>query len=233
MQVYKLTFPDNSIYVGATTKTALERLKNHYEARNAQVGKNKLIRQAFFRYGLNVKIDVLCECDNKELLLLAEMEAIEKHNSFNGNNPLGLNMVRGGVGIKKQATLSEYKKDWCERNNDRLLEKKKAYYQENKERLKASAKDNHEKNKERNNERNRKYAREHKEEIGAYHAEYQRINREKVNEKNRLWRLSRTPEQKAEIAAKAKQKKDANREEINRKERERRKAKRELLKQNQ
>ena len=230
MQVYKLTFPDGTIYVGATTHTVLQRVKKHYEARNSLKAKNRLIMRAFKTHGLNVKIDVLAECENKELLLLAEMEAIQKHNSLNANNKLGLNVVRGGLGMRVGDTHSEYKKQWCKANKERLTNKGKSYYQENKDRLKQSAKDYHEQNKERNLARNRDYARLHKEENNARASKFQKENRERTNEKNRAWRASRTPEQKAEIAAKAKARKDANRDEINRKERERRQMKRDLLK---
>jgi hypothetical protein len=213
MQVYKLTFPDNTIYVGATTKTALQRLKTHYESRNSTNGKSKLIQQAFIKHGLNVKIQVLAECDNKEILLLAEMEAIEKHRSFHEVNQLGLNLFRGGVGMRVGVSHSDYKKEWSKSNKERLEKKRADYYEENKDRLKQAAKDYHEQNKERCLARNREYAKLHSAENSARAGQYQRDNREKTNEKNRLWKASRTPEQK---------------EEINRKRRETRKAKKML-----
>jgi len=199
MQVYKITFEDGTFYIGATTKTAIERVHGHYLEMTCTKGRHKLIRQAFYKHGYNLNLEVLAECDNKELLLLAEMEAIEKHNAFNENNPLGLNMKRGGLGIPKEG-MPKLKADWATRNKERLQEKQKEYYQANKERLIENAREYYETNKEVINERNREYSKVHKEEIAAYRAQYQKDNKEAVNANNRRYKerlkMTITPEEK-------------------------------------
>jgi len=199
MQVYKLTFEDGTFYIGATTKTAIERLHTHYLDRTSKNKKHKLIMQAFNKHDYNLNLEVLAEVDNKELLSLAEMEAIEKHNAFNENNPLGLNMKRGGLGIPKEG-MPKLKADWQKRHKPRLQEKQKEYYQANKEKLLIKAKEYYETNKEACNGRNKEYAKNHKEELAAYRAQYQKDNKEAVNANNRRYRerlkMTMTPEEK-------------------------------------
>ena len=241
MELYKLTFPNNKSYIGITSRTAVERFKEHC----SESSKCRMLKNAIAKYGKeNAIITVLGVFDNWELLCLAEQEAIEKHQTF-WKGGKGYNLTFGGDGVitidmygderivRDKTIRSQYKKEWQKNNKERLNKKSSCYYEENKDRLKRSARDYHEQHKECCLARNREYAKTHREQNTARAAKFQKDNRERTNEKNRLWRASRTPEQKAEIAAKAKARKDANRDEINRKERERRQMKRDLLKSGQ
>lgn len=95
MQLYKISFPAHlttKCYIGITSKTAQQRFKEH-----CQKYQNKLIHRAIKKHGKeNAIITVLAECDDWELLCLAEQEAIEK---FNTKNPNGYNLTDGGEGV--------------------------------------------------------------------------------------------------------------------------------------
>lgn len=207
MELYKLTFPNNKSYIGITSRTAIERFKEHCD----KSSNCKMVRNAINKYGKeNVIITVLGVFNNWELLCLAEREAIEKYQTFSETGK-GYNLTLGGDGvitvdiygdervIRDKEMRSLYKKEWCERNKDRLSKRRADYYQQNKEKLKLKAKTYHEQNKEKCLARNREYAKLNSQENSARAGQYQRDNREKTNEKNRLWKASRTPEQKAEI----------------------------------
>lgn len=96
MQLYKISFPvhlSKKCYIGITSKTDQERFKSHCRFSK----KNYAISNALKKYGKeNAIIIVLAECDNWELLCLAEQEAIEKFNTFCHN---GYNLTKGGDGI--------------------------------------------------------------------------------------------------------------------------------------
>jgi len=93
MQLYKLDFPNGKSYIGITSKTAQERFNQH-----CCKSKNKNPCQlAIHKYGKeNIIINVLAECNDWELLCLAEQEAIEKFNTF---KPSGYNLTKGGEGV--------------------------------------------------------------------------------------------------------------------------------------
>jgi group I intron endonuclease len=93
MQLYQLLFPSGKSYIGVTSKTAQERFKQHCK----QSRKKNPCQLAIHKYGKeNVIINILAECDNWELLCLAEQEAIEK---FKTKSPSGYNLTDGGDGI--------------------------------------------------------------------------------------------------------------------------------------
>jgi hypothetical protein len=92
MQLYKLDFPNGKSYIGITSKTTQERFKSHCHPSN----RKNPCQHAIQKYSKeNIKIKVLAECDNWELLCLAEIEAIEK---FTTKSPNGYNLTDGGDG---------------------------------------------------------------------------------------------------------------------------------------
>jgi group I intron endonuclease len=98
MQLYKISFTTTpKIYIGITNKTIQKRLVAHIK--KSRTGSTLAIHNAIRKHG-NPIINVISECDDWELLCLAEQEAIEK---FNTKVPNGYNIASGGsgtVGVK-------------------------------------------------------------------------------------------------------------------------------------
>jgi hypothetical protein len=107
MQLYKLDFPNGKSYIGITSRTAQKRFVGHIaSSRNRPRG---IVSFAIGKYGSeNVALTVLGECDNWELLCLAEIEAIEM---LNTKSPNGYNLTDGGDGcLGRQKTAEEIEK---------------------------------------------------------------------------------------------------------------------------
>jgi len=103
MQLYRLSFPNGKKYIGITSKTAKERFKEHCAPSN----RINAVQHAIHKYGKeSVKLTVLAECDNWELLNLAEIEAVEKFNTF---YPNGYNLTLGGDGALGAIRTNEVK----------------------------------------------------------------------------------------------------------------------------
>ena len=102
MQLYCLTFPNGKKYIGITSKTAQERFKRHCDNSSKSI-----ISRAVRKYGKDsVIMSVIAECDNWELLCLAEQEAIEK---FNTIAPNGYNLTLGGEGLYGHAFSDKHR----------------------------------------------------------------------------------------------------------------------------
>lgn len=89
--VYKLDFPGGLSYVGVTTKTPSERLKQHKKA--ARAGRGTAVCGAFREYGDPV-ITVLATVVDADLHE-AEVKAIDEWGTL---HPSGYNLTAGGVG---------------------------------------------------------------------------------------------------------------------------------------
>lgn len=133
MEIYKIGFgKSRKVYIGMTTKTATERLKQHLK-----LEKNGALKNAIIKYGKDdVKLEVLCSCDDYELLCLAEQEAIDKYKS---KYPHGYNLTDGGEG----AFGYKYSDEQKEANRLRLVE----HYNNPEARLKNSMRQKIAKNK--------------------------------------------------------------------------------------
>jgi len=121
MQLYQLSFPNGKKYIGITSKTAEERFKRHFWR-----SKKNPCQRAIHKYGKeNVVISVLGECDNWELLCLAEREAIEK---FNTLSPNGYNLTLGGEGTLgfKYSVETKQKMSISGRNKPKISEETRA-----------------------------------------------------------------------------------------------------------
>lgn len=186
MQLYQLLLPNGKKYIGITSKTAQERFKRHCELR-----KNKTaIQHAIHKYGKeNVVVTILAECDNWELLCLAEMEAIEK---FNTIAPNGYNLTLGGegnaiVGIygderitRDKEVISIVKKDYYERNREAISAKKKIHREKNREAISLKNKARYNANKETIKIKYKLYREENKEKIAAQDKSYRDANKELI-----------------------------------------------------
>lgn len=107
MYLYKISFPEHlttKCYIGITSQSLGRRLNGHCKLSN-----DSLISKAIRKYGKeNTIISIVSECNNWELLCLAEMEAIEKFNTFasNGN---GYNLTLGGDGLNGHVFSNEHR----------------------------------------------------------------------------------------------------------------------------
>lgn len=179
MQLYQLKFPNSKSYIGITTGTAQERFKRHCKPSQ---NKNPCQR-AIHKYGKeNVIITVLAECDNLELLLLAEMEAIEKHETFGEK---GYNLTLGGEGV---LTLGIYGEERIDRDKKIKAAYNKLYFESNKSKLIADKKIYNSENKERIKDRVKVYREKNKERIATYYKEHNKANKDKISEKNKAYR---------------------------------------------
>ena len=130
-KIYKITDNTNdNIYIGSTCKTLEERLSRHkYDYKSFLKGLYNNTRSFDIIKNNDYKIDLLenCQIKTKQELLARERYYIENNNC--------LNQVIPGRSKKE---IIDYQKD---------------YYNENKEKLKASSKNNREANKDKLNEK--------------------------------------------------------------------------------
>ena len=133
MQLYRLLFPNGKRYIGITSKTAQERFKAHCFPSQKQ----NACQKAIHKYGKeNVVLTVLATVDNWELLCLAEIEAIEKFNTF---APNGYNLTLGGEGSLVVSVYGhdrlvrdkEIRASYLANNRKCLLAKRKEYRHKN------------------------------------------------------------------------------------------------------
>jgi len=173
MQLYQLKFPNGKSYIGITSKTAQERFKAHC----SKSQKKNACQVAINKYGKeNVKLKVLATVENWELLCLAEIEAIEKFNTFapNGN---GYNLTMGGEG---SLVVSVY-------GQDRLVRDKgirAAYLANNRECLLSKRK----KYRDKNSTKIVEYRINNIEKTVKYSKQWYQINRDIVIEKQKIYR---------------------------------------------
>lgn len=93
--IYKITTPNNRIYVGMT-KDLKRRIADYRWKGKKQI--SSIINMSIQKYGWESHIlEVLEELDNS-LLNEREIFWIKEYNSFNADNPLGCNLTRGGEG---------------------------------------------------------------------------------------------------------------------------------------
>lgn len=106
MYLYKISFPKHltaKCYIGITSQTLKKRFKGH-----CRLSSDSLVSRAIKKHGKgNSIITVFGECDSWELLCLAEIEAIEKFNTF---APNGYNLTKGGEGLNGHVFTELHKK---------------------------------------------------------------------------------------------------------------------------
>ena len=215
MQLYQLKFPNGKSYIGITSKTAEERFKEHC----SKSSKCKLVKAAIAKYGKeSVQIIVIGECDNYELLCLSETEAIDKFNTFHENGK-GYNLTIGGEGSitvnvfgdKRKQRDKERRLIAYDSYREKAIERARAYFIENTEKIKKQAKARYEAtkhiNKEEKNRKSKEYKRkvriekgigvkpllteeEKKEREKAYNKSYLEANKERNKERCRAYKLS-------------------------------------------
>ena len=222
MQLYQLSFPNGKSYIGITSNTAQERFKQHCRVSSSK--KKYAVHTAIHKYGKeNVVVTVLATTDNWELLCLAEIEAIEKYQSFGKK---GYNLTLGGDGkltvgiygkdrvIRDKSYMAEYGKAYCDANKDRISARNKAYRKENKDVIA---------------EKMRAYNKENKAERAVKSKAHREKNKLALAEKRKEYCKATREKNREIIAKRAKAYREANKESISAKAKEKYKAKKILI----
>jgi group I intron endonuclease len=105
--IYKITSPSNRIYVGQTNDFN-KRLFSHKHSIKKKNCSHVILINSFKKHGFDEHIfEIIEECDD---CLLDEKEIywIKKLNTFNSDNPFGMNMTLGGEG--QRGKLDERRK---------------------------------------------------------------------------------------------------------------------------
>lgn len=105
MILYKITFPNNKVYIGITTRTLQRRINQH---RQQMYKQNNKLQKAFRKYGFdNCKFEILERHINEYFLIESEIFNIWAHDS----RWTGYNSTFGGDGTFGRAiTKSEREK---------------------------------------------------------------------------------------------------------------------------
>jgi group I intron endonuclease len=161
-------------YVGSTTMSLGDRFNAH---KSSTKRKARKLHNAMREIGVEkFKIELIEECCvlTKDDLRLKEKEHILRLNTIEKGYNLYLPArTKEERQIQKQIASKEYRA----MKGDELLEKKKEYYQRNKERCKQNAKASHERNKEQRQEYMKKYAEKNKEILREYRKTYYQSNK--------------------------------------------------------
>lgn len=75
-----------------------------------------------------------------------------------------------------------YKKEYSEKNKEKIREKSKEYYESNKDLIKKRVKENYDSDKQKKLDYQKEYSEKNKEKIKLYKYEYSKINSEKIRE---------------------------------------------------
>lgn len=97
--IYKITSPSNRIYVGQTNDFN-KRLFSHKHSIKKKKTNNVILINSFRKHGFDEHVfEIIEECDDN-VLNEREIFWIKELNTFNGDNPFGMNMTLGGEGQK-------------------------------------------------------------------------------------------------------------------------------------
>ncbi len=116
MIIYKIKFPNNKFYIGATSKTLDIRRKWHYSAANSK--SDYPVHCALRKYINEVEWEVLFECDNLTFLYEKEIYFIDLYQSSVKKN--GYNVKLGGfhvTGTHSQSLSEKRKKFFLDKKN--------------------------------------------------------------------------------------------------------------------
>ena len=110
--IYKITSPSGKYYIGKTVDFdgRMSKYRNHSNSQQ------KAIHASILKYGWeNHKVEILEESTPENLNEL-EIKYIKELNSFSVDNPLGLNLTRGGDGSLGRKDSEETKKKRAEKH---------------------------------------------------------------------------------------------------------------------
>lgn len=89
-----------------------------------------------------------------------------------------------------KSCISKYKKEYQQKNKDKLAAKKRKYYIENKDSINNKNREYEENNKEKMQEYRKKYRLEHSEKLREFNKNYYINNKKTINERNKEYRDS-------------------------------------------
>lgn len=104
--IYKITSPSGKLYIGKTVDFD-SRITNY---RNLNCHQQKAIYASILKYGWENHTVEILEESNPDKLNELEVKYIREYNSFKRDNPLGLNLTRGGEGSLGRKDTDEVKK---------------------------------------------------------------------------------------------------------------------------
>lgn len=97
--IYKVTSPNGREYVGKTWNFK-KRLISHKSSVNKKNVFHMILINSFKKYGFDEHVfEIIEECSD-DIINEREMFWIKELNTFNGDNPMGMNMTLGGEGQK-------------------------------------------------------------------------------------------------------------------------------------
>lgn len=106
--IYKITNPIGRIYIGKTWNFRKRLVSHRYSVKKKSP--HVILINSFRKYGFDEHIfEIIEECEN-EIMDEREMYWIKFFDSFNGDNPLGMNMTLGGDGQKGYYGFDERRK---------------------------------------------------------------------------------------------------------------------------
>ena len=102
--VYKLTFPNNKVYIGMTSREPKKRWNYGFGYK-----KNKNMFSDILKYGWkNIKKEIIEEYESKEVAYQKEIDLIKEYQSI--NDKYGYNKSTGGIASKKGTKMSDSNK---------------------------------------------------------------------------------------------------------------------------
>lgn len=105
--IYKITSPQQRIYIGKTWNFK-KRMNSHRFSIKKKNTKNIILINSFRKYGFdNHIVEIIEECDDS-IINEREVFWIKELNTFNEDNPFGMNMTLGGEG--QRGKLDERRK---------------------------------------------------------------------------------------------------------------------------
>jgi len=165
----------DEIYIGSTTQSLSKRFSNHKSKYKLYLDgnlKKYLTSSKILQYD-DAYIELFEEypCDNKIMLNKREGEIIRLNNCVN-------KCIAG-------QTSKEQKREYYEKNKDKMREKQKEYWKQNKDKMREYCKEYYEQNKEQIKDKNTEYREQNKEKIKDKNKKYYEQNKEKIKEQKR------------------------------------------------
>jgi group I intron endonuclease len=108
MIIYKLTSPENKVYIGLTTRSLEKRIRGHICDWSRGKRSCPKLFDAFNKFPPSTwKIDIIYSTNNKDILLKKEIEFIQLYNSVNVGYNTSLGGELGQYGIKVSDATKE------------------------------------------------------------------------------------------------------------------------------
>jgi len=185
-KIYKIVCDTtNMTYIGSTIQGLSSRLSGHRADYKRYLNKKKYFISSYkILENNNYKIILIdnCPCNSKEELHKIERKYIESMDCINKCIPT---QTKKEWKEKNKEKIKEYNKQYRENNKEQILEQKQEYYQNNKETQKKKVKEHYQKNKEKIKKRVKEYRENNKDKIKEQKKEYRENNKTKIKEQKK------------------------------------------------